>query len=52
MGTMKDTPEGSELRQRAEKELETEAGSTERFPKCPLKRWEVSSTSFRFIRLS
>ena len=29
MGTMKDTPEGSELRQRAEKELAIEAGSTE-----------------------
>ncbi len=29
MGTMKDTPEGSKLRQRAEKELEIAAGSTE-----------------------
>ena len=29
MGTMRDTPEGSKLRQRAEKELEIAAGSTE-----------------------
>ena len=31
MGAMKDTPEGSELRQRAEKELDIEARSTELF---------------------
>ena len=29
MGTMKDTPESSELRQRAEKELDIEPGDTE-----------------------
>ena len=29
MGTMKDTPEASELRRRAEKKLAIEAGSTE-----------------------
>jgi hypothetical protein len=43
MGTMKDTPEGSELRQRAEKELEIAAGSAEAFSEMSSKKTDKPS---------
>ena len=53
MGIMKDTHEGSEIRQRAEKELAIEVVSTELLSEMTLEKTpRSSSTSFKFIRLS